>query len=274
MEYKAINFTYYNPNSSIFKAGKSDRERATVYWCNNSKNCEAYKRGKCVLLNGLGGRKCPYGKIERQVGYTKSARKCGDLVNRMKSKYGDVAYALKNLCFLCNIGDYVFLNLPHLINYSNSIRDVNFFINDDMIKKEDFTPDFVVELIKYRPRALMGGEIEAYQREAIPKFCSQLRKYMPDMYEKVKFVYPEIDTRIEIISYVDKKARLVTLLPGKVKLSTDVLEWDGKLLHAKGHQISFWGMSEEEVTIVPNPKTVVKVLDNSTVTDDTELEDE
>lgn len=29
-DYKAINFTYYNPRTSLFKAGKSDREGENI----------------------------------------------------------------------------------------------------------------------------------------------------------------------------------------------------------------------------------------------------
>lgn len=273
-EYKAINFTYYNPYNSLFKAGKSDRERVTIYFCKNSENCDAYKRGKCVMQNGLYGHRCPYGKVERKEGFTKAARKCGELITNMQSKYGEVSYATKDLRFVCYIGEYVYLNLPHLINYSNSIRENNFFVGNDMIKREDFTPEFIVELIKYQPRALMGGVISSYQKESVPKFCTQLKRYIPDIYEKVRRVCPEIDDLIENINYVGKRAKLMTLLPGEVKLSTNILEWDGNLLHAKGNQISFWGMQDEKVTIVPTDKTVVEICDNATVSDDTELEDE
>ena len=84
-DYKPINFTYYNPRTSLFKAGKSDRERTTVYFCNNVESCDAYKRGKCVMLNGLYSHSCPYGKIERQEGYTKAARSCGVLISNAPS---------------------------------------------------------------------------------------------------------------------------------------------------------------------------------------------
>lgn len=273
-EYKAINFTYYNPCNSVFKAGKSDRERITIYFCKNSENCDAYKRGKCVMMNGLYGHSCPYGRREQKEGFTKAARKCGELIRKMQSKYEEVSYATKDLKFVCRIGDYVYLNLPHLINYSNSIRENNFFIDKDIIKQEEFTPQFIVELINYQPRALMGGIISSYQTESVPKFCTQLHRYFPDMYEKVKKTYPEIDNLIENINYVGKSAKLITLLPGEVKLSTDILQWDGKLLHAKGSQISFWKMRDEEVMIIPTDETVVEIYDNATVTDDTELDDE
>jgi len=227
------------------------------------------------MLNGLYAHSCPYGQIKREEGYTKAARRCGDLIRKRKDEYGDVAYSKGDLKFLCYIGDYVFLPLPHLINYSNSIREKNFFKGDgDIIRKEDFTPEFIVELIKYRPRAMMGGEITSYQREEIPKFCSQLKRYMPDMFDKVKMIYPEIEDRIEDIDYIDKWAKVVTLLPGKVKLSTDILEWDGEVIRAEGSQISFWRLNKEPVVVTPDENTYVQIVDNATVTDDTEFKDE
>lgn len=273
--YIPINFTYYDPRNSLFKAGKSDRERVTIYTCNNSENCDACKRNKCVMLNGLYFHPCPYGQTKREEGYTKAARRCGDLIQKKKDEYGDVAYSKSDLKFVCYIGDYVFLPLPHLINYSNSIRENSFFKGDgNIIRKEDFTPEFIVELIKYRPRAMMGGEITSYQRKEVPKFCSQLKRYMPDMFEKVKTIYPEIEDRIEDIDYQNKYARVVTLLPGKVKLSTKIVEWDGSVIRAKGDQLTFWGLSKETVIITPDESTYVQIVDNATVTDDTEFKDE
>ncbi|EGC75578.1 hypothetical protein HMPREF0490_00777 [Lachnospiraceae bacterium 6_1_37FAA] len=142
-----------------------------------------------------------------------------------------------------------------------------------MIKKDDFTPEFVVELIKYKPYALMGGVISSYQKEYVPKFCDKLKRFMPNMYKNVYEIYPEIEQIVENIDYIGKRAKLITLLPGEVKLSTDVLEWDGELLHGKGKQISFWKLDDEEVTIVPNKNTMVTIYDNSTVTEETEFEE-
>lgn len=161
-DYKPICFTYYDPKTSIFKSDRHDRERVSVYKCSNCENCNAYKKKKCVMLNGIWRHSCPYGTIEKKEGFTKAARKCGYLVSEYKGKYGDVEYALKSLNFVCEIGDYVFLGLPHLNGYNNPIRNSDFFVDDDMIKKDDFTPEFVVELIKYKPYALMGGVISSY----------------------------------------------------------------------------------------------------------------
>ena len=273
-EYKPINLTYYNPYSALFKAGKNDRETVTLYTCCNTENCDAYKRKKCVMLNGLYGHSCPYGKKSREVGYTKAAKKCGELIHYYKEKYGEVEYNVKDLRFICYIGDYVFLNLPFLVNYENSIRNKDFFIGEDMIKKSEFTPEFVVELIKYRPRAMFGGVIARYQKEAVPLFCTQLKRYMPDMYENVKTIYPEIESRTEDADYRDKKAKVKTLLPGKVKLSIYLFDWDGKMMRTKAGKSGFYELKDEELVIYPNDDTCVRIVDNATVTEETEFADE
>jgi len=273
-DYIPINFTYYNPKNSLFKAGRSDRERVVIFTCSNAQNCDAYKNNKCVMLNGLFSHSCPYGKTKIEEGYTKVSRKCGQLIQKGKNEYGDIEYSKKSLKFVCYIGDYVYLPLPHLLNYKNSIREKDFFKGDgDIIKKEDFTPEFIVELLKFKPRALMGGEITSYQQENVPMFCSQLKRYMPDMFEKVKKLYPDIDYIIQNINYVGKYAKVKTLLPGKVQLNNDILEWDGTIIKAKGHQISFWGLDNEDVVITPADNTYVKIVDNNTVTEDTEFAD-
>lgn len=272
-EYKPIHLTYYNPCTSIFKAGKSDREKVTLYRCCKSETCNAFKNKKCIMLNGIWGHACPYGKSVHQEGYTKAARKCGELIRKYRENYGEVEYKLKMLNGLCRINDYVYTGLPHLQNYVNSIRPKEFFTYEDLIKIEDFTPEFIVELIKFRPYAMFGGEIESYQKKDVPQFCNQLKRNVPELYKQVFEIYPEIENSIEDIDYSGKKAKVKTLLPGIVKLSTGILQWDGNVLKAKGKQISFWGLKDEEVTIAPDDETVVEICDNETVTDGTELVD-
>lgn len=272
-EYKPINLTYYNPCTSIFKAEKSDRERVTLYQCCKSETCNAYKNKQCIMLNGIWGNGCPYGKRIQKEGYTKAARKCGVLVSEYRNKYSDVEYALKALSAVCKINDYVYAALPHLKNYVNPIRQNDFFICDDLIKIENFTPEFIVELIKFKPYAIFGGEIKTYQKKDVPKFCYQLKRNIPDLYQQVVEVYPEIKNLIENIDYVGKKAKVKTLLPGVVKLSSDILKWDGDVLKAKGEQISWWELHDEEVTIIPDEHTVVEICNNDTVTDETVLID-
>jgi hypothetical protein len=274
--YKPINFTYYNPKNSLFKAGKSDRERFTVYYCSNCENCEAYKNNKCIMLNGLYGQRCPYGKKISEEGFTKASRKCGELIRKAKELYGEVSYALKGLDFICFIGDYVFLNLPWLDNYVNPIRSKGFFFSEGLIHMDNFTSEFVVELINYRPRAMMGGYIIDYSSKYIPTFVRQLRQKMPEMYDTVRKICTEIDEigTLKTMNFIGKRALVKTLRPCKIGLCGDVhvAEWDGTVIKTNGRELGWLLDGNEVVTIVPTDNTYVRVMDNSSVTENTIFE--
>lgn len=274
--YIPINLTCYDPNNSFFKAGRSERERYTLYSCCNTENCKAHKNGKCILLNGLYGQRCPYGHRQSEEGYTKASRKCGELVNKAKEQHKDVYYALKPIEYPCFIGEYVYLNLPWLINYENSIRGKDFFFSDGLIRKENFTPEFVVELIKFRPRALMGGVIAEYQNKHVPNFVRQLRQRMPEMYVEVQKIYPEIDEIgiLKNMNFVGKRALVKTLLPCKVGLCghVHVAEWDGNVIKTNGKELGWLLNGSEVVTIEPTDNTYVEVIDNNSVTENTVFE--
>lgn len=275
--YTPINLTYYNPNNSIFKAGKSDRERYSLYSCCNTENCDAYKNGKCLMLNGLWGQRCPYGQKHAEEGYTKASRKCGNLIRKIKEQYNDVSYALKPLEYPCYIGDYVYLSLPYLSNYENSIRPKGFFFSDGLIHKDNFTSEFVAELIKYKPRALMGGVISEYQAKYLPAFVRHFRQRMPEKYAEVRAIYPEIDEigTLTNMNFVGKRAMVKTLLPCKVGLCghVHVAEWDGIVIKTKGRELG-WRLSGDEVVIInPTDNTFVEVMDNNSVTEDTIFEE-
>lgn len=277
MNYIPINLTYYNPNNSIFKAGKSDHERYSLYTCCNTENCNAYKNGKCIMLNGLWGQRCPYGRKQSEEGYTKASRKCGDLIRKVREEYGNVAYALKQLEYPCYIGDYVYLSLPFLSNYANSIREKDFFYSDGLIRKEDFTSDLIVELLKYKPRALMGGVISEYQTKYVPTFVRQLRQRLPEKYAEVQKIYSEIDDigTLKNMNFVGKRALVKTLLPCNVGLCghVHVAEWDGTVIKTNGRALGWRLNGDEVVTITPNDKTYVEVMDNNSVTEETIFEE-
>lgn len=270
--YEPINFTYYDPANSFFKSSGNDKARYTVYFCNNKNGCQAYARKKCVMLGGLFGEHCPYGRKSTTSGPTRRAKSYYGFLSSAKEKYSEVSYRLKDLRFPAKIGDKVYIPLPHLKNYVNPIAQIQ---GEHFISADAFTADFVIMLADYKPRALFGNEvIRSYQAEEVPKFLSQIKKYFPELYGEVIEKRPDLDKRIQNINYIDKLARVKTLLPGVVKLSTNSLEWNGEVLTAKGKDISFFGLENEKVVIYPNDHTYVKIADNETVTDDTEFRDE
>lgn len=266
-EYKPINFTYYDPN---YYRGMADyysheKDRVFVYKCNNCDNCDAYKRKRCVMLN-KSGYKCPHCEIEKNESFD------GSLIRKYRKRYGDIEDALKPLDFVCRTADCVYIGVPYYV-CKNTIY-YNNFVGERIIKETSFTPEFIVELIKDTPCELFDGEIALYRDKLVTKFCDQLKRFMPDMYKRVYEIYPSIESIAAKADYTGEKAKLISLLPGKVKLSTDTFEWDGEVLHGKGKQLSYdWRLNNEEVSIIPNENTVVTICDNSTVTDETEFEE-
>ena len=266
-DYKPIYFTYYDPNYYQGMADYYSHEKycVFVYKCNNCDNCDAYKRKRCVMLN-KSEYKCPHCEIEKNESFDES------LIRKYRERYGDIEDALKPLDFVCRIADCVYIGIPYYL-YNNTIYYDN-FVGENIIKETSFTPEFIVKLIKYIPGKLLDGEITSYQDKLVIKFCDQLKRFMPDMYKRVYEIYPSIELIAAKVDYTGEKAKLISLLPGKIKLSIDTFEWDGKVLHGKGKQLSYnWRLNDEEVSIIPNENTVVTICDNSTVTDETEFEE-
>lgn len=84
--YEPVNFTYYDPANSLFKGTANDRARYTVYACCNKQNCDAFKRNKCIMLNGLFGTRCPYGTKSQTNGPTKRAKSYYSFLSGAKNK--------------------------------------------------------------------------------------------------------------------------------------------------------------------------------------------
>lgn len=267
--YEAINLTYYNPKTSIFKPNRTDRERYTVYFCCKKDTCDAYKNGQCVMLSGLFGHHCPYGKTQKQEGVTIASRQCGKLIDKVKEQYPDLAYKLKAQTSLCRINDYMYIGLPHLVNLVNSIRERDFFVGNDMVLADKFTAEFVDELMKFQPRALMGGVITDYQTKYIPQFCFRLKRYMPELYEQVRAINSEIDDICNQVSFIGKKANVKTLKSGKVKINIHVVDWDGEHLISDAKELAVCGLKDEKVTIDVTDDTTVVIVDDNTVDSNT-----
>ena len=284
-----INVTYYDLLNSFFKPGKSDRERVTVYTCTNCENCQAYKNKTCIMLNGLWGHRCQYGRKNVTEGYTRAARKCGQLIRDTRDMYKDQCYALKEVKHIEQCGDYIFLNLPWLDcndKYRSQISDENYEYTKtigpeikekvefgDMVKVEDFTPEFIRKLIDFRPQAIFGGTITKYYEEQIPQFCYDLRKYFKELYEATLKLKPEIEELANKITHVGKKAKLKTLNPGEVKVGSNYAMWDGEKLVANSNVLTIISsdFDDAQVIIIPTDNTVVTIFDDNTVTDSTEF---
>lgn len=270
-----------DPSSNFLLKTKADaKENCTVLYCSCYESCEAYKLGQCALKETLGwGRGiCPYGSRTFEEGYTKKSKKYSEWLMEHREKYKNIT--VPNVPYLnpitrkiINLGkDKVYINLPHLSNYVNSIYEELGMDNAYVAPKSAVTPEFLKKLIEFRPVALMGGEIKSYQEKEVPDFVRCLKRYYPDWYNGLKAIKPDVEQYVVDIDYRGREAYLTSLLPGKVclKYKETPVEWDGKQLKCPGKLFSISSLEDTEITVTPKEGTVVVICDNNTV-DETKI---
>ena len=216
-------------NPSYMKA--NDRERMEAFICEYDGECPAYAQGHCVCENlFLGWIKCPHAKHIRQTGLTKRAKNFGEASARWRELYKtDIVIANEKLC---QCGDYIYLPYPHLDAYgSKPIQDI---VADYFLHKSLFTVENIRRIMRWQPRALMGGIIESFQEKEIPKFICHLHEVFPDLYAAYLKTYPDDKERFEAtcVNYVGRKAYLNTLNDGTTYKDCHGNVWikDGKYL--------------------------------------------
>lgn len=278
-KYEVINITNFNPNkTSLFKIDGAAREEISYWKCCNKENCEAYKRGRCIMFSSIFKvSRCPYGIREKKVGFTKRANKCGNLEREARKKYPDLFYALKVENNFSKIGDYILFPLPYL---SRGLRnpfmdqDDDFWCkcNDKLINQKYYKPDIIKQLCIYKPRALFTDrEIIDYQNK-LPEFLERLKKYDWKMFQELLKIYPEAENIANKFSYIGKKVLLSTLSVGKVKIKENLCEWDGETIKFLENSILF-GV-KGTYYLKPDSDVVATICDEKTITGETLLIDD
>lgn len=270
VEYKLINAYVFNP------AFKNVKARCELLYCNNSDNCEHYKKGKCVNTSRVfSSIRCPHSKTTVEEGYTQRAMKFYSWQNERKEKYKDV---LNVISFesekLVDCGDYVYLPYSHMSNYVNSLP---FIEREYFCKKEEFTLENILEIINLKPRALMGGVITKYRDEVI-KFLHHLKEEMPDKFGELQEDNEELVSKYlgKEINYVGRTAFIRTLKVGaEIKQQGNSFIWDGTKLTCENYKSSFlpFKIREGYLEIEPTESSTFKITDNNQVDENTKFKD-
>ena len=268
--YQMVRKVIYDPVSSLFKTDRSKKSWVEIYFCPHRDECPAFKNGECVCYNLGILHRCPYAKKYYKEGVTKRSSNYYSFINSAKlvfdTEYEKIGKKISGLYHISLLGDkkVVFLPLSHLNNYVNPILNELHMEKEEFIATEHFTPENINKLLNFHPEALFGGEITTYQKEEIPKFVRDLKIYFPELFnECVKGT--RFEEKIETINHVGRKALVKTLLPGKVKISIHIWNWDGEKLTATASVLNSVGLNNEPLTMIPNDNTVVTVVDNATV---------
>lgn len=271
-DYKLINVRIFEP------AFKTVKARCECIYCQNTENCSLYKQKRCIHDWGyVANIECPYGKYSQTEGYTKRARSYYSWIRNKKDAHKDslnaVEFYTKKLAI---IGEYIYLPYPHLENYVNSLNGV---INEHFIKEADFTNEKVLEIINFRPQALMGGEIKSFQAKEVPKFIQHLKEEMPYRYKALKENYPDKFETIDEVgrNYIGRTAYLKTLKVGStaIDIHGDRFLFDGEYLINENYKPSFspFGTTGGLFKFKATDDMTVKITDNEQVVESTIFKD-
>lgn len=224
-----------DPRNSLFKSSRKDRAECTTITCSNKDACSLYAQGTCILrqITLLGSSSCPYGRRRVETGLTPKAAKYSAWRAEMAKKYEGVGKLNAPVEHIAIIGDYVWLPFAHMNMNTKApfLKHSAVFVSgSEFIPKDAFTLETLESIVKFRPQAMMGGEITSYRREQLPKFLKQLSEFDPGLWEQLSRSVPEV---LEMIpaNDVGRQALLVTLRPGcAVSFGRDTYVWDGEHL--------------------------------------------
>jgi hypothetical protein len=227
-------------------------ERGRVYYgecrLSGDMTCSFREKNTCICRS-IWSDKCLYGDYYYQEsGTTKRAKAYDKWLKEAKEKQAE--FKASGVKFetapksIATIGDYIYIPF----SYCDMCEFVPFYRRSGLvtfgipfIKKEEFTAEIVVTLAKFRPYALMGGEIKDYQKKEVPALLYEVKRTFPELYAKAAELDPSIIVKtLTLDDFSNKLIMLEDASTGKVEVvvkddrykgrETIELEWDGENL--------------------------------------------
>jgi hypothetical protein len=269
----------------LFKFSSKEKAECRVFYCEIPDRCPLLKMGQCIH-NLIWGPRCPHGYTSLDEGPTKRARGCSSWVAKRREEFKDVLDKASGTPSdkMVEIGEYIYLPYAHAdLNKDVPFLRHNLYLmsGQPFVKKELFTIDVVLSIISFRPHAMMGGEITDYRLKIIPKFIVDLQEVFPRLYDQLIDKKPEL--AIKEKNYVGRKALLITVLPGEVKMGEDSWTWDGKHLETTNSKKLLFSNIEDRngrgamesisIKVVPTKDAVTKIHNNAQVSKETQFVD-
>lgn len=259
----------WNPmDNKFFGGNKKDKAQANQYFCSNKENCSLFKENKCKLLSskGFGYEGCVYGKNTTLKGFTPMANAFGDWIRKME-KFDCGKDIKANGKGIFEIGDYIYFNFSYIDMFK--FKDEFKF---NMIKKEEFTLELIVELINFKPMTIFDyKEIKDYQKKEVPLFVENLKLKFKDLFDKL----PQEIKEKYIISNIGRKALIHTINKNiEFNIKETKYHWDGKKLSSKNYKsflLDFKG--ETELIIYPNLDETIEIKNEDWVNENTKYID-
>ena len=235
--------------SELKEANKlTESSSLRIYTCSIAESCPLLKNKKCINCT-IFGERCIYGGWHTKETHTKKSKSYRKELEELKALHSTLPKMqyFSHHCMV-DIGEYVYLPYVHINHLDGKKDNIPFLAYSSVftsgsyfMKKEDFTPEVIVKLLKLRPQALMGGEITNYQQEEVPAFVFHLCKTNYKLFDDVAKIYPKI---MDIYNMAVCKAKLdnipLTYLPigttngFSLGNGVNVISWDGEYMVAEG----------------------------------------
>lgn len=275
---RLVHWSYFD-GKGLFSKGNS-KEILTEVYITNEKGEEVLEGGKVTCLNnGLFSTvDDPYFKVTKREGFTRRAKKFGDMRRTMEKNHPELKSRLTGFKGrVMEYGEYVYFDLAHVDNYVNPIvKEIGYLHNKNFVPKDKFHKDFLLFLIEYRPLTLMDRQlISGYHRNELPAFFAEVKIKFPELYNEVLEESEWLQKLDEDLTYVGKKAKVKTLSSGRVLveltfLESSIFDWDGETLTNEKETRDGETVSQ---MIKPSDNMVVEIVDDGVVNEDTELAD-
>jgi hypothetical protein len=268
---KIVHAYIYRPHRSIFSGHKKDKAKCSIVQCENSDNCGLYKRGECSWLAVLDWQKCSYGSYSEEEGFTLRSSKYYSWIGDRESKYSNCGTLKSHTEMMATIGDFIFLPYAHMTMNESVFFEASggAFKKSCFLPKEKFTIDVIVSICLFRPQALFGGEIKAYQAESVPKFLRDLSEQYPDLFKEVCEKCERANVIKASFSNIGRKAILNTLNPNVgtfIDIHDGHWKWDGEYLTSEDSHASFMLVNKfSEIRMKPMENQEVEVTDEKQV---------
>lgn len=247
--------------------------------CRLEGECLVLARGWCIH-NAIFGRGCVYGKWTHTAGFTKRAKAYHKWVAEARARRKDHPLPGSAKMQMAFVGEYVWLPYAHMANEGSRLPFLAhggaFLSAQPFMKVEDFTPEAIARLAKFRPRALMGGEITTYQKESLPLFLYHLRCLRRDLYDAVCELDPEIVTKtLQPGSFKMRPVEFRNIPPGtRVRCKDFKGTWDGRIVSMQGGRdllplgllFAIKGVTDVKIEFAPGPDDTACVLDDDVLT--------
>ncbi|MBR7083791.1 MAG: hypothetical protein IKI37_01210 [Oscillospiraceae bacterium] len=283
-------------NVSLYQNGldRNAKRYAEVVYCDNFDKCDFYNKQQCLRIYRFGCG-CHYGRKEHIDGYTPKARKYSEfyqkyhddeMYEKLSKPASGTRFAVVGDYLYFDFGFFSFVLLKADENRSGQkiscksgrtyciVEKEVFPMTDCLIAKEDVTPAFLNEILKYRfSRLLFGSNADItkqYRHKIIPDLLTQIQDRLPDLYNSLIAEYPEYKQKER--TYIGRIAYISTMADGSIletKNGEKYVLHDGFLTGIYHSSYLPFGSKQAEIRIKVTEDMTYQITHNSQVNENT-----